>query len=160
MGTADFTKPGSNHVQAALDEFGLTITVRRVSDSTRTAEDAARVIGCAVAQIVKSLVFRGCETGRPYLILVSGTNRVNEHQFSARVEEKIERAKPEFVREQTGFAIGGVPPLGHPAQLSTWMDEELLQFETVWAAAGSPHAVFPISPQDLARVTSAKVIRV
>jgi prolyl-tRNA editing enzyme YbaK/EbsC (Cys-tRNA(Pro) deacylase) len=160
MGTADFTKPGSNHVQAALDEFGLTITVRRVSDSTRTAEDAARVIGCAVAQIVKSLVFRGCQTGRPYLILVSGTNRVNEHQFSARVEEKIERANPEFVREQTGFSIGGVPPLGHPAQLSTWMDEDLLQFETVWAAAGSPHAVFPISPQDLARVTSAEVIRV
>jgi prolyl-tRNA editing enzyme YbaK/EbsC (Cys-tRNA(Pro) deacylase) len=160
MGTADFTKPGSNHVQAALDEFGLSISVSRVSDSTRTAEDAARVIGCAVAQIVKSLVFRGCETGRPYLILVSGTNRVNEHHFSALVEEKIERAKPEFVREQTGFAIGGVPPLGHPTQLSTWMDEDLLQFETVWAAAGSPHAVFPISPPDLARVTSAKVIRV
>lgn len=160
MDTADFIKPGSNHVQAALDKVGLTITVRRVSDSTRTAEDAARVIGCAVAQIVKSLVFRGCQTGRPYLILVSGTNRVNEHQFSALVEEKIERAKPEFVREQTGFVIGGVPPLGHPTQLSTWMDEDLLQFETVWAAAGSPHAVFPISPQDLARVTSAKVIRV
>lgn len=160
MGTANFTKPDSNHVQAALDEFRLAIIVRRVSDSTRTAEDAARVIGCAVAQIVKSLVFRGCQTGRPYLILVSGTNRVNEHQFSALVEEKIERAKPEFVREQTGFVIGGVPPLGHPTQLSTWMDEDLLQFETVWAAAGSPHAVFPISPQDLARVTSAKVIRV
>lgn len=116
-------------------------------------------MGCAVAQIVKSLVFRGCETGRPYLILVSGTSRVNEHHFSALVEEKIERAKPEFVREQIGFTIGGVPPLGHPTQLSRWMDEDLLQFETVWAAAGSPHAVFPISPQELARATPAKVIR-
>jgi prolyl-tRNA editing enzyme YbaK/EbsC (Cys-tRNA(Pro) deacylase) len=153
-------KRPANRVQSALQSAGVQTPIYPVSASTRTAEDAAAVIECKVAQIVKSLVFRGRQTGQAYLILASGSNRVNEHKFSLLAGEKIERASPEFVREQTGFAIGGVPPLGHHFQLPTWMDEALLQFETVWASAGSPHVVFPIAPKELARATSACVIEV
>jgi prolyl-tRNA editing enzyme YbaK/EbsC (Cys-tRNA(Pro) deacylase) len=159
MGDVNSLPNNASRVQLALRDSGLSITVHHVSASTRTAEDAAAVIGCSVGQIVKSLVFRGCDSGRAYLILVSGVNRVDENNCSRLAGETIQRAKPEFVREQTGFAIGGVAPLGHPASLLTWMDEALLHFETVWAAAGSPHAVFPISPKDLARVTLARVIQ-
>jgi prolyl-tRNA editing enzyme YbaK/EbsC (Cys-tRNA(Pro) deacylase) len=127
--------------------------------TTRTAHDAASAIGCAVGQIVKSLIFRGCESGKPYLILASGLNRVNEAAFGALVGEVIERAKPDYVRKCTGFTIGGVPPIGHPVQLSTWMDETLLIFETVWAAAGTPESVFAIAPKDLASATMATIIQ-
>ena len=114
MGDQNLLSTSASRVQLALHDLGPPITVRQVSASTRTAEDAAAVIGCAVGQIVKSLVFRGCDTGKACLFLVSGTNHVDEDKCSSSAGEKIERARPEFVREQTGFAIGGVPPLGHP----------------------------------------------
>ncbi|HUN86667.1 MAG TPA: YbaK/EbsC family protein [Terracidiphilus sp.] len=127
--------------------------------TTRTAQDAASAIGCTVGQIVKSLVFQGIESGKPYLILASGPNRVNEASFGVLAGESIQRAKPDFVRECTGFAIGGVPPLGHSSRLPTWMDEELFVYETVWAAAGTPESVFAIAPKDLASATIATIIR-
>jgi len=148
----------TNRVQLALQKAGLSISVRKMLASTRTAEDAAAAIGCDVGQIVKSMVFRGCESSRAYLILASGTNRVDENKCSALVGERIERATPEFVREKTGFAIGGVAPLGHPSHIPTWMDLTLLRFDTIWAAAGSPYEVFAIQPKALAQVTFASLI--
>jgi prolyl-tRNA editing enzyme YbaK/EbsC (Cys-tRNA(Pro) deacylase) len=147
----------TKRVQLALQKAGLAITVRQVQASTRTAEEAATAIGCGVGQIVKSMVFRGCESGRAYLILVSGANQVDENRCSLLLGERIERATPDFVREKTGFAIGGVAPLGHLSQIPTWMDQALLRFETLWAAAGS-RAVFSITPRDLAQITFASLI--
>jgi prolyl-tRNA editing enzyme YbaK/EbsC (Cys-tRNA(Pro) deacylase) len=128
--------------------------------STRTAEDAAAACGCAVAQIVKSLVFRGQESGRPYLMLVSGSNRLNEKSVGALLGEKLTRPDADYVREVTGFAIGGVPPLGHSAPMQVFMDEDLLRFETVWAAAGTPRAVFAVAPGALADAVGATIMKV
>jgi prolyl-tRNA editing enzyme YbaK/EbsC (Cys-tRNA(Pro) deacylase) len=147
-------------VQAALRAAGLGTTVVEMPASTRTAKEAAQAIGCTVGQIAKSLVFRASGSNSAILVIASGTNRVNEGRLAALVGEPIERATPEFVRERTGFVIGGVPPIGHPSVLRTWMDRDLLQYENVWAAAGTPFAVFAITPGELQRVTGAVVVEV
>jgi len=147
-------------VQQALRECGLSSGVREMPASTRTAKEAAEAIGCGVGQIAKSLVFRGRESGRPLLIIVSGTNRVNEPAFAALVGEPIERAKPDFVRETTGYAIGGIPPVGLIRPMSVWMDRDLLGYEQIWAAAGTPFAVFSIAPGELQRVSGAALVDV
>lgn len=146
--------PGSaQKVQDSLREKGFPCEVVEMSESTRTAVEAAAAIGCTVAQIVKSLIFRGNETGRGILVLASGTNRVDEKRVAALVGEPIERADPDFVRGQTGYAIGGVPPLGHAHPLRALIDRDLLQYTEVWAAAGTPHTVFRVNPLDLERMT-------
>jgi len=147
-------------VQAAAEALGLAIAVRLMPDSTRTAADAASACGCEVGQIVKSLIFQGKHTGRPLLLLVSGANRVNEKGVAVAVGEQLSRPDADFVRTATGFAIGGVPPLGHATPLATWIDEDLLQYETVWAAAGTPNAVFSVDPARLRDAVGAAVIRV
>jgi prolyl-tRNA editing enzyme YbaK/EbsC (Cys-tRNA(Pro) deacylase) len=147
-------------VQDALRALGFDIEVRRMPSSTRTAQEAADACGCQVGQIVKSLVFRGTASGKPYLLLVSGANRVDEEVAAAQVGEPLGRADAHFVRQATGFAIGGIPPLGHATPIATFMDEALLAHELVWAAAGTPDTVFPIAPQRLAQVSAAKPIRV
>lgn len=147
-------------VQAAGEALGLALTVRLMPDTTRTAEEAARACGCAVGQIVKSLVFRGKASGRAYLLLVSGANRVNEKAVAGILGEAIERPDAAFVREATGFAIGGIPPLGHANPLVPYLDTDLLQYETVWAAAGTPNAVFAADPKRLAQATGAQTISV
>jgi prolyl-tRNA editing enzyme YbaK/EbsC (Cys-tRNA(Pro) deacylase) len=119
---------------------------------TRTAADAASAIGCEVGAICKSLVFRVGDA--PLLIVASGSNRVDEARFGA------EKADAAFVREQTGFAIGGVPPYGHVRAIETIVDEDLLGYETVWAAAGTPSSVFPIAPAELVARTGGRVERV
>jgi prolyl-tRNA editing enzyme YbaK/EbsC (Cys-tRNA(Pro) deacylase) len=139
---------------------GLAIDVKVMPASTRTAEDAAAACGCDVAQIVKSLIFKGKASGRPYLLLVSGGNRVNEKAMAATLGEEIVRPDADFVRAATGFAIGGIPPLGHATPLTPWLDEDLLQFGTVWAAAGTPSAVFAVDPKALAAATGATIIPV
>ncbi|MCL4766041.1 MAG: YbaK/EbsC family protein [Hyphomicrobiaceae bacterium] len=126
--------------------------------STRTAEEAAAACGCAVGQIVKSLVFRGKESGRPYLLLVSGGNRVNEKAVARIVGEPLQRPDAQYVRDVTGFAIGGIPPVGHDTRLATYMDRDLLGYVTVWAAAGTPECVFPVAPADLRDKAGADVI--
>jgi prolyl-tRNA editing enzyme YbaK/EbsC (Cys-tRNA(Pro) deacylase) len=123
---------------------------------TRTAADAAAAIGCDVAQIVKSLVFRK-RSGGALLVLVSGRNRVDEAKVGALVDEPVGKADAAFVRETTGFAIGGVPPAGHPEPVETIVDRDLLSFEELWAAAGTPRTVFPIGPEELVRVTGGRV---
>lgn len=153
-------KPAAQHVQDALRAKGLDSMVRHMPKSTRTAEEAAAACGCAVGQIVKSLVFRGARSGKPYLLLVSGANRVDEKVAASHIGEPLQRPDANYVRQATGFAIGGIPPLGHATPLETYMDEALLAHDTVWAAAGTPDAVFSIAPASLAEAIAAKKVRV
>lgn len=153
-------KPAAQRVETAARALGLDIRVHTMTQSTRTAEEAAAACGCAVGQIVKSLVFRGKETGKPYLLLVSGANRVNERAVAGLIGEGLQRPDAQYVRDVTGFAIGGIPPLGHASPLATYMDQDLLGYENVWAAAGTPECVFPVSPADLREKAGAKVIQV
>jgi prolyl-tRNA editing enzyme YbaK/EbsC (Cys-tRNA(Pro) deacylase) len=138
----------------------LSSRVREMPTTTRTAEDAARVVGCSVAQIAKSLVFRSQTTGLPILVIASGTNRVNEKTIGALIGETLEKAGADFVRAKTGFAIGGVPPIGHTEPLITFLDEDLLHQDEIWAAAGTPRAVFRLTPTELQRITDGRVISV
>ncbi|GIV59981.1 MAG: prolyl-tRNA editing protein [Rhodothermaceae bacterium] len=126
-------------------------------DSTRTAQDAARAIGCTVAQIAKSLIFRGEQSGDPILVIASGANRVDTAKLARYAGEPVRRADADFVRERTGFAIGGVPPVGHTEPVTTFIDEELLQYEVVWAAAGTPHAVFRLRSSELQQLTGGQI---
>jgi prolyl-tRNA editing enzyme YbaK/EbsC (Cys-tRNA(Pro) deacylase) len=147
-------------VQEALQAHGITCQVLELSETARSAKEAARAIGCGVEQIVKSLVFRSQQTHRPILVVASGGNRVNEQTLSTLIAEPIEKADAAFVRQQTGFAIGGVPPVGHAQRLVTFIDEDLLQYDQIWAAAGTPNAVFPLTPADLQRLTQGQVVRI
>ena len=144
-------------VRQALAEKGLAASVRELSQSTRTAQEAAATVGCAVAQIVKSLVFRGTGSGRPVLALVSGANRVSETLLSRALGEPVGRADAAFVRERTGFAIGGVAPVGHKEPPVVIIDRDLLSHPLLWAAAGSPFSVFQVTPSDLQRITGGTV---
>lgn len=152
--------PSARKVQDAARAIGLDVVVREMTDTTRTAEEAAAACGVTVGQIVKSLVFTGATSGRPYLMLVSGSNRVNEKGIAAHLGEKLKRPDADAVRSVTGFAIGGIPPFGHDTPLSTWMDADLLRYEVVWAAAGTPRAVFPVDPARLRDAVNAEVIAV
>ena len=147
-------------VQAALQVAGLECAVVELPGSTRTAVEAAQAVGCAAGQIVKSLVFRTRVSGRPLLVLASGSNRVDEHKLAALSGEPVEKADADFTRLHTGFAIGGVPPLGHSKAIETLIDEDLLQYTEVWAAAGTPHAVFAIAPAALTRVTGGQIVNI
>jgi prolyl-tRNA editing enzyme YbaK/EbsC (Cys-tRNA(Pro) deacylase) len=153
--------------RSAIDRFreasvgtGIEIEPTRYPDGTKTAEDAARAIGCDVAQIVKSLVFVVEESGEAVLALTSGANRVDTEKLAAHVGAAVRRANADDVRAATGFAIGGTPPFGHPRPLRTLLDPVLATFPTVWAAAGTPDSVFPLSPEDLARATGAETVDV
>lgn len=141
-------------VQAVLGEG---FEVLEFETSTRTAADAAAAIGCTVGQIAKSLIFRAMESGRPVLAIASGSVRVDEARLSALLGEGIGRADATFVREQTGFAIGGVPPIGHQNEPVIFIDDTLLGFETIWAAGGTPNSVFQLSPDDLLQLTGGTV---
>ena len=152
--------PSAARVQAAAERLGLAIAVREMPGSTRTAEEAAAACGCDVAQIVKSLVFAGRDSGRPYLLLVSGKNRVDEARVAAVVGEPLTRPNADAVRAWTGYAIGGIPPFGHDAKLPTFVDEDLLAYEVVWAAAGTPFAVFSVAPHALAQAVGGRVIAI
>ena len=143
----------------ALRAAGLPAEgVRELDASARTAPEAAASVGCELGAIVKSLVFRGAATDEPALVLVSGDNRADEARVAAELGEEVRRADADYVRAVTGFAIGGVPPLGHPAPLRTLVDEDLLRFDVVWAAAGTPRAVFPVGPARLAQTVGGRVV--
>jgi prolyl-tRNA editing enzyme YbaK/EbsC (Cys-tRNA(Pro) deacylase) len=145
-------------VQDALSAFGLNLQVVELPASTRTAPEAAAAAGCQVGQIVKSLVFRGQNSGKAILILASGANRVNEARVSELLGETILKADAEFVRQRTGFAIGGVPPIGHSSRLETLIDTDLLIYSEIWAAAGTPNAIFRLAASDLVRITGGRVV--
>ena len=147
-------------VQEALIEHGVTSQVVEMPQSTRTADDAARAAGCQVGQIVKSLIFKGKKTQQPILVATSGANRVNEKIIANLISEPLAKADAEFVREKTGFAIGGIPPVGHVQQIRIFIDEDLLQYNEIWAAAGTPKAIFKLTPQELQKITRGRVVSV
>ncbi|WP_131782879.1 YbaK/EbsC family protein [Legionella gresilensis] len=148
-------------VQNVLINKGLSSRVVELSESTRTAEEAASTIGCTVAQIVKSLIFKTKVTERPVLVLASGSNRVNEKIISTYIGEKITRAGPEYVRDKTGFAIGGVPPIGHKQPIDLiFIDKDLLNYEELWAAAGTPNAVFNLTGKNLCELTGGIILTI
>lgn len=147
-------------VRAAIEERELSPGFVELDRTARSAADAATALGCRVEQIVKSLIFKGADTGRPVLVLASGPNRVDEQRVSDLLGEPIEKADAAFVREKTGFAIGGVAPLGHTEEPVTFIDEDLMSQDEVWAAAGHTHVVFGLDPGDLQSITGARVIRV
>jgi prolyl-tRNA editing enzyme YbaK/EbsC (Cys-tRNA(Pro) deacylase) len=118
------------------------------------------LVGCHVGQIVKSLIFKGSITSKPILVLTSGANRVSEHLISTYAGEHILRADPEFVRATTGYAIGGVPPIGHLQPMETYLDEDLMQYSAIWAAAGTPNSLFKLTPDELKKMSSGKVTKV
>lgn len=149
-------KPAAQRVAAALQAAGVQTRVIEFAESTRTAEEAAAAVGTTVGRIVKSLVFMaGAE---PVLALVSGSNRLDTALLSAHIGQTVRRASADEVREATGFAIGGVPPLGHTQQLTVFIDGDLSGYDLVYAAAGTPNTVFPITPSDLERITGGTVL--
>lgn len=150
----------ARRVQDALAELGFEMNVIELPQSTRSAKDAAQAVGCEVGQIAKSLVFRRLAGGEAILVIASGANRVDEARLAGEVGEAVAIASAEDVRRQTGFAIGGVPPIGHVTPLSTYIDKDLLGYDEIWAAAGTPNAVFRLSPADLVRMTAGRVIKI
>jgi prolyl-tRNA editing enzyme YbaK/EbsC (Cys-tRNA(Pro) deacylase)/protein tyrosine phosphatase (PTP) superfamily phosphohydrolase (DUF442 family) len=149
----------AQRVQNALAAHGFTLAVAELPQSTRTAAEAAAAVGCSVGQIVKSLIFRGAKSGRAVLVLASGSNRVDEAAVAGPLGEPLEKADADFVRARTGFVIGGVPPVGHNESMPTFVDEDLMAYDVLWAAAGTPNAVFKLTPADLLRLTQGIVIR-
>jgi prolyl-tRNA editing enzyme YbaK/EbsC (Cys-tRNA(Pro) deacylase) len=150
----------ARRVQQALVNAGIASRVVQLPQSARTAVEAAAAIGCQVGQIAKSLVFRREDAHRPVLIIASGPNRVDEPLASSHLNTTLGKADADFVRATTGYAIGGVPPLGHEQPIETLIDEDLLRFDTIWAAAGTPHAVFSIAPAELVRASGGRVVPV
>ena len=151
-------KAAAERVQAAIAERGLDRQVIELEKTARTSQEAAAALGVEVAQIAKSLVFRAKPSGRAILVMASGANRVDERKLAAALGETIGKADAEFVRAETGFAIGGVSPVGHGIKLKTFIDEDLMGLSEIWAAAGSPHSVFRLTPQDLLRVTQGQIL--
>ena len=147
-------------VQEALRTLGLGHEIVDLGLSARTAADAAAAVGCRVDQIAKSLVFRLRDSGRPLLVVTSGAHRVDEARVAALVGERLERADAAFVRAETGFAIGGVAPIGHAKPVLTLVDKHLLAFEVIWAAAGHPNTVFRLTPNELVTMTGGRVAAV
>jgi prolyl-tRNA editing enzyme YbaK/EbsC (Cys-tRNA(Pro) deacylase) len=151
-------KPSAQKVQDALAERGFANQVIELSESTRTSAEAAAAVGCEVGQIAKSLIFRGKQRGTPVLVIASGANRVDERKIAAHLGEKLDKAGADFVRDATGFVIGGVPPLAHASPLTTYIDQSLLQYSQIWAAAGHPNAVFQLTPDELVALAGGIVI--
>ena len=152
--------PSAQKVQDALNALGFELTVIENTTSARTAQEAADRVGVTLGQIVKSLIFKGKASGKPILVLTSGSNQVDEKRIKAYAGEKIGRADADFVREVTGYAIGGVPPIAHTQQMETYLDEDLLQYDVIWAAAGTPNAIFELTPDDLQKMTNGRVERI
>ncbi len=153
-------KESARRVQQAIEAAGFDFEVKEFPASTRTSAEAAAAIGCEVAQIAKSLIFRAKETNRPVLVMASGANRVDEKALGRLLGEKLSRADADFVRGATGFAIGGVPPVGHRETPVAFIDADLLELGEIWAAAGTPNAVFRLTPQALVALTGGQVAEV
>ncbi|WP_320007232.1 YbaK/EbsC family protein [Maridesulfovibrio sp.] len=151
---SDNLSNSSQRVQEYLAKSGKDFKVKEFSSSTRTAADAADSIGCEVGQIAKSLVFQDKKTEELVLVIASGSNRVDTKKISKSIGMKLKQAKADLVKLKTGFAIGGIPPVAHAEQLQTILDEDLQQYVEIWAAAGTPHSVFQLTPASLAELTN------
>ncbi|RUS43804.1 YbaK/EbsC family protein [Cohnella sp. AR92] len=153
-------KASAQRIQSVLSEMGYGERVVELPGSTHSAQEAAEAIGCDISRIAKTIVFRAKPTGEPVLVVASGVNRINERALAKALEKKLSKADAEFVRERTGFVIGGVAPIGHAEAIETIIDEDLLEFDEIWAAAGHPHAVFRMTPSELVAMTQGRVMRV
>ncbi|SHJ72360.1 YbaK/EbsC family protein [Alicyclobacillus tolerans] len=153
-------KDSAQRLQDRLLELGYTNKVVELPDSSRTAQEAADTIGCEVAQIAKPIIFRLQRVNNPLLVVASGINRINEKFLSNYLNDNLLKADADFVRERTGFVIGGVPPLGHKEIITIIIDEDLFQFQTIWAAAGHPKAVFALTPDQLVEMTRGRVMAI
>lgn len=142
-------------VRRALEAAGMRVDIREMPGETRTAAQAADAAGCALDQIAKSIILRGQDSGAALLFLTAGGNRVDDRKASAMAGEPLGKADAALIRAQTGFAIGGVAPVGHLNPIRAWIDPRLLEFREVWAAAGTPRHIFPIAPDDLQRLSGA-----
>jgi prolyl-tRNA editing enzyme YbaK/EbsC (Cys-tRNA(Pro) deacylase) len=151
-------KKSAQTVQDALDHFGLDLVVKEFPATTRTAQQAADAIGCEVGQIAKSLIFKGKTSGNPVLVIASGKNRVSEKRIAECCGEQIEKADADFVLQATGFAIGGIPPVGHSTHIKPFIDQDLMAYDLIWAAAGTPNAVFKLQPKDLLKITGGTIV--
>ena len=147
-------------VQDALRDLGFSNQVTELQSTTRTSAEAAQAVGCRVEQIAKSIVFQGKDTHKPILVIASGPNRVNEKKIAEFISEPLGKADADYVRNHTGFVIGGVPPIAHLEKLEIFIDEDLLQYEEIWAAAGNPNAVFRLIPSDLIKMTGGRVVSI
>ena len=152
--------PSAQKIQDLLNALGYDYIVIEHVESTRTAQEAADRAGCELGQIVKSLIFKGNDSGKPILVLTSGANRVDEKRIHEYAGESIGRPNADFVRTVTGYVIGGVPPFGHNQPMETYIDEDFLQYPTVWAAAGTPNAIFELKIEDLQKMTNGRVVSV
>jgi prolyl-tRNA editing enzyme YbaK/EbsC (Cys-tRNA(Pro) deacylase) len=157
LGQSRGLSSSAQKVQEAMKKLGFDYGVVELPSTTRSAADAANAIGCKVEQIAKSIVFRAKSTDRPVLVIASGVNRVNEKRVGELLSEPIGKADADFVRKATGFAIGGVPPFGHLQKMEIFIDEDLLNYDKIWAAAGTPNAVFGLFPADLVKMTGGRV---
>lgn len=153
-------KESAQRIQNLLQEMGYSNQVVELPDSTRTAQEAADAIGCEVAQIAKSIIFHLTSSDKPLLVVASGVNRVNEKHIASLFHESLGKADADYVREKTGFVIGGVAPIGHTEPITTILDEDLLQYSTIWAAAGHPKAVFKLTPDQLVAMTQGQVMSI
>jgi prolyl-tRNA editing enzyme YbaK/EbsC (Cys-tRNA(Pro) deacylase) len=153
-------RSSARRFQSTLKALGFDNEVVELEKTARTAKEAAHALGCRVEQIAKSIVFRGGLTGHSILVVASGPNRINEKKISSIISEPLLKADADFVKEKTGYTIGGVPPLGHAEAPVTFIDEDLLLYEEIWAAAGTPNAVFKLFPGDLQKMTDGKVISI
>jgi prolyl-tRNA editing enzyme YbaK/EbsC (Cys-tRNA(Pro) deacylase) len=156
----DRLNSSARKVQDVIRSLGFSFEVLELPESTRSAREAAEAIGCRVEQIAKSIIFKAAKSERPVLVITSGTNRVSEQRISEYIGEAVEKASAEFVRASTGFSIGGVPPVGHLKEPLAFIDTDLFQHGEIWAAAGTPHAVFRLTPDSLVKITRAEVVRV
>ncbi|MDI6764059.1 MAG: YbaK/EbsC family protein [Thermodesulfobacteriota bacterium] len=147
-------------VQEALKALGFSNEVMELQSTTRTSAEAAQAVGCQVEQIAKSIVFRSKHTDKPILVIASGPNRINEKKIEALISEPIGKADANFVRQRTGFVIGGVPPVGHLEKIEIFIDEDLLKYDEIWAAAGTPNAVFKLTLSDLVKMTEGRVVSI
>jgi len=153
-------KESAQIVQDVIIQSGYNNQVIELPQSARTAQEAADALNCKVAQIAKSIIFRLVESNQPVLVIASGVNRVNERQIELLLNQKLGKADAEFVREHTGFVIGGVSPIGHKNTLITFIDEDLLQYDEIWAAAGHPKAIFQLTPNELLEMTKGTVVNI
>jgi prolyl-tRNA editing enzyme YbaK/EbsC (Cys-tRNA(Pro) deacylase) len=154
------TSPSVQKVQEALKALGFSNEMLELHSTTRTSAEAAQAVGCRVEQIAKSIIFRGKQTDQPILVIASGANRVNEKRIEGLIAEPLGKADADYVRKHTGFVIGGVPPVGHLEKIEIFVDEDLLKYDEIWAAAGTPNAVFKLTPSDLIKMTGGRVVSI
>ncbi len=153
-------RDSAQRVQDILAHYHLDIQVVEFKELTRTAQEAADVIGCEVGQIAKTLIFKGKTSQKPICIIASGKNRVDEKKIKELIGEEIEKPDADFVLKHTTFAIGGIPPIGYPLELKPLIDEDLMSYAEIWAAAGTPHAVFRFTPKDLLKITEGRIVNI